>query len=657
MRGVRRLGLMGLLLIAAACSAERTPTRQFVLLAVDGLDPAVLSTLLAEDRLPHLAALARTSGVVRVTPTPGAESASAWASFVTGTGPGVHGVFDLVAPDPWNGRPRAATLEGRPSSRWFADLWREGAVYAPVRGGTPFWTTLGQAGVRSRVLFMPGTFPPEPVPSGSLVSGTPLPDWGGGWGAGYTWLASDVAPDQVGYTRYGGRRERLSFTRNVAHATIVGLRIPIRVDVPLTVAWSPEERSANIIIGDETVHLNEGQQSRWVVISAGLSPITRVQGMVRLHLVRAGQDVQVYVSPIQWHPAAPPSPMSSPSTAAAALFGRLGPFRTLAWPDAGWAFADGVLTEAAFIAAAEETFDDRAAALLNQAESGGWELLAVGIETLGTTSRLLWRGSGADDRAAGAGTHDAVVRAYERLDTLVGDLRARLPPEAAVAVVSAYGLARVRRVVDLNRWLTDHHWLAWRETPPPVTLAAMADPAAWPDHVDWSRTAARAMGAGHVYVNLRGREPWGVVQPGSAYDALLADLRRQLEALTDPATGARVAERVRTAKEVYSGPDLSRAPDLLVAFAEGFGGSWDTALGGAAPEVVAPNGERWRAAHAGLDERRVPGVWLSSVPVAADTIAVVDIAPTILAWFGHLAPPEIEGRAQLRAIASNTSRR
>jgi predicted AlkP superfamily phosphohydrolase/phosphomutase len=649
----------GLFLLVTACRPQPAPARQLVLLVVEGLDHSTVTRLIAAGRVPHLANLSQSSGVVQVISTPGAESASAAASLATGTNPGIHGVFDAIAPDPATGRPLAATLQLRPSARWFGSVWRGGAAYAPVRDGASFWTTLGDAGLTTQVLFIPGTFPPERVPAGTLVSGTPLPDWGGGWGTGYTWLASDVTPQEIGFTRYGGRVERLSFNRNIAHATLVGLRAPERVEIPLSVRWSPEERSANVTIGDQSVHLNEGQRSRWIPITARVSLVTRVEGLARIHLVKAGNDVQVYVSPIQWHPGNPPSAISSPPGAASTLLARLGPFRTLAWPEAAWPLADGRVTEDTFVLSQEETFDDRAAALLNQAESAGWSLLVGGIETLEATSRMPVR-SGAVSAITAQGTpgaDDAVTRAYARLDTLVGELRSRLPATADLAIVSPHGLAPARQVIDLNRWLADHGWLVWREPPAPVTLAALADPAAWTDTIDWAKTSVRNIGSGHLYVNLRGRDAQGVVEPGPTYDALVADLRDRLGSLVDPVSGERLVSRVRTAREAYAGPHTSQGPDLVVTFAPGARLSWDSMLGGTAASAVAPNTERWEAEHAAIDEARVPGVWMSSVPLGASTISIMDVAPTVLQYFGVSIPAGVEGRPQLRDIPSSTSRK
>lgn len=651
MRGVRSLCLAAALLAAMACApTPGTSTRRLVVLAVDGMDPEITERLIRQGRAPHLAELARTSGIARVTSTPGAEPASAWASLATGVNPGRHGVFDLITPDPVTGRPRAAALEPRASRRWFGRWWSGGTAYARVVDAEPFWVSLGRAGARARVLFVPGTFPPLPVPRGSLIAGTPLPDWGGGLGAGYTWLASDVPPSQVGPTRYGGRVERLAFSRGIARTTLVGLRAPARVDLPLTVTWNPEARSANVEIADGSVYLAEGQRSRWVEVSARVGALTRVRGLVQLYLAHAGTDVRLYVSPVQWHPASPPSPISAPASAAARLFDRLGAYRTLAWPEAGWALADGWLPDALFVAAQEETFADRAEALLNHVDAADWHLIVAGIETLDTTGRLMWRfidpAHAAHDRALAPSLADTIERMYLRLDELVGQVRERLPRGVDLMVVSPYGLYTARHVVDLNRWLTSEGLLAWHAPPPPVTLAALPDPSLWEDTVDWSRTTARAMGAGHIYVNLRGRDARGTVEPGAAYDAVIQRLREGLEGLTDPLSGRRVVSRVRQGRELFTGPHAAGAPDLVVTFAPGYRTSWDTLLGGAAAAAIDRNRERWSAEHASVDERTVPGVWLSSVPLSTAELSVLDVAPTILGYFGR-TDTEIEGASRL----------
>jgi predicted AlkP superfamily phosphohydrolase/phosphomutase len=645
--------------LVACAPSPVSGARRLVVVAVDALDPELIERLIGERRLPNLAALATASGVVRVTPTPGAESTSAWASLATGVNPGAHGLFDLVAPDAANGRPTAAPLVSRPSARFLNRWFVEGPAYAVVRGGEPVWSRLGRAGIATAAFFVPGTFPPEPIDGGALVSGWPLPDLAGRLG-GYSWLATDVDESRTGDTRFGGRVQRLSFARNVARVTIPGITSPVPIDLPVTITRNPEARSANVDIGGRTVYLAEGQQSRWVEVTISLNLLTRITGLAQLHLVKAGNDLQLFISSIQWHPHRPPSPISAPRDAAEILYERLGPYRTLGWSDLAWAVADGFASEAWLIETLQETFDDRAESLLNRVESRDWSVIVCGIETMAPLQQTLWRlidlGHPMYDAALAGRYGRAIDEGYDRLDRLVGDLRARLTPEDDLIVVSPFGLSTTRHVVDLNRWLTEEGLLVWRERARPVSLARLSRPDPSPDPVDWTKTAAHAMGFGQIFLNVAGRPQGGIVQPGAEQDALVDRLKVGLERLTDPLSGRRVVSRVRTAHEAYRGAYVPRAPDLVVSLSPGYRASWDSVLGGAAASVIAPNLEAWSADHASMDERAVPGVWLSSFPLDADAMSVLDVAPTLLGYFGQPAPSELDGTSRIPSASDQRPR-
>ena len=79
-----------------------------------------------------------------------------------------------------------------------------------IRGGTSFWVTAGAAGVRSSVLTVPVTYPPEDVPAGELLSGLPLPDIRGTMGT-FSYFATDLSRYEEGNTEFGGILKRLTF--------------------------------------------------------------------------------------------------------------------------------------------------------------------------------------------------------------------------------------------------------------------------------------------------------------------------------------------------------------------------------------------------------------------------------------------------------------
>jgi predicted AlkP superfamily phosphohydrolase/phosphomutase len=84
--------------------------------------------------------------------------------------------------------------------------------------------------------------------------------------------------------------------------------------------------------------------------------------------------------------------------------------------------------------------------------------------------------------------------------------------------------------------------------------------------VDWSRTRAYSYGRmlGSIYLNVKGREPQGVVEPGREYEATREEIVRALEGFHDPVSGQRITGRVGLREELYHGPHAAEAPDLVI---------------------------------------------------------------------------------------------
>jgi predicted AlkP superfamily phosphohydrolase/phosphomutase len=83
--------------------------------------------------------------------------------------------------------------------------------------------------------------------------------------------------------------------------------------------------------------------------------------------------------------------------------------------------------------------------------------------------------------------------------------------------------------------------------------------------VAWEKTRAYSLGAGgNIFINVKGREPAGTVEPGEKYDRLCQELIGGLMRLSDPETGAPVVEHVYRREELYHGPLLHQAPDLII---------------------------------------------------------------------------------------------
>jgi predicted AlkP superfamily phosphohydrolase/phosphomutase len=97
--------------------------------------------------------------------------------------------------------------------------------------------------------------------------------------------------------------------------------------------------------------------------------------------------------------------------------------------------------------------------------------------------------------------------------------------------------------------------------------------------------------------------------------------------------------------DIYSGPFVDNAAEIQVGLADGYRVSWQSTLGGSPPGIVYPNMKKWSGDHGSFDYKSTPGTLISSRPLAGTAAAsVMDIAPTVLKYFGLPIPGEIDGK-------------
>jgi predicted AlkP superfamily phosphohydrolase/phosphomutase len=151
------------------------------------------------------------------------------------------------------------------------------------------------------------------------------------------------------------------------------------------------------------------------------------------------------------------------------------------------------------------------------------------------------------------------------------------------------------------------------------------------------------MGLNGLYINIKGREKYGIVDSTEA-EALKEDLKAKLTGLTDPASGKVGITGVFICDNVYAGPYVENAPDLLVGYGDGYRASWDTVTGRVMGEVFEDNVKAWSGDHC-IDPRLVPGVLFCNHRFVEEKPAIVDVAPTILKLFGLKLPAHFDGKA------------
>jgi predicted AlkP superfamily phosphohydrolase/phosphomutase len=153
---------------------RKTDVSRVIILGLDGMDPRRLDRLMKEGRLPNFSKLAEAGCYSRIESTIPPISPCAWSSFMTGSNPGKHNIFDFLNRDLQSYLPELSSSSIRTDSKGRASI-------KLLRKSIPFWHILGEHGVFSTVLRVPITFPPEKF-RGLSLSGMCVPDMRGSQG-------------------------------------------------------------------------------------------------------------------------------------------------------------------------------------------------------------------------------------------------------------------------------------------------------------------------------------------------------------------------------------------------------------------------------------------------------------------------------------------
>src|SRR6188474_1661531 len=225
---------LAVLVIAAfslACSGSSRRgaskyTQKLVIIGFDGMDPILLKKWMDEGKLPNISALAKGGGMFPLQTTHSPESPTAWASFATGVNSGKHNIYDFLVRDTASYIPDLGMVTRTPPKFLFNYFPISKPKLTSIRGGTSFWVTAGKEGVRSDMLTVPVTFPPEDVANGHLLSGLPLPDIRGTMGT-FSYYSTDLSRYEEGNTEMGGILKRLVFEGDTAQSDLEGPPSPI----------------------------------------------------------------------------------------------------------------------------------------------------------------------------------------------------------------------------------------------------------------------------------------------------------------------------------------------------------------------------------------------------------------------------------------------
>jgi predicted AlkP superfamily phosphohydrolase/phosphomutase len=242
---------------------------------------------------------------------------------------------------------------------------------------------------------------------------------------------------------------------------------------------------------------------------------------------------------------------------------------------------------------------------------------------------------------AGSRYEHAVLDYHRHLDGLIAGLLESADEDTVVFVVSDHGAKRLDGGIRVNEWLRREGLLSTLAEPKEVCLPRDVG-------IDWSQTVAWGEGGyyARVFLNVRGREPKGVVAP-EEYESVRDDLARRLAAIPDEA-GRAIPTAVYKPEDLYEEVN-GVAPDLIVIFGDLLWRSVGTIGGEEGVQTFENDTGPDDANHAqdGLYIVAGPGVEARGRVDGR----LLDIAPTVLELLGIEPTPEMRGRSMLARLA------
>lgn len=633
---------MGLFLVGAG-AAVAEPGR-VIILGFDGADPVLATEMMDRGELPHLAKLRETGSFQPLGSSNPPQSPTAWSSFATSKGPLNHGIYDFLRRTPASYMPGVGF--GRTEA---AKLGADGSVATPPRyvsnrKGDSFWKIASDQGRKVKALVVPFAYPAEDLGQECLqLCGLDVPDIRGTQST-YFAIGEAFAKEEA---VAGGVRLPVQFVNNQATVLVPGLRVPggrELVRAPLGLQVDRAAKAVTITLDGQTATLREGEWSQWVEWRFTVTPKYTVQAVSRFHVMSAGDQVRLYMTCLQIHPKEPMMPIGSPGYSAA-LVGRYGLFKTIGWEFDTKALQQGDMTEEMFLEDVERTLAWTKRLTLDEIDAGGFDLLVSATTSTDRVSHMFW---GYRDPKHPLYTPElhakygmAVENSYKKMDEFVGEVVAKLKPDDLLMVMSDHGFHSFRTEFSVNTWLAQNGYLAIKGQADPAT--AFTD-TKYLEAFDWSKTRAYALGLGMIFLNLKGREGQGTVDPAAA-PALIEEIKGKLLALTDPQTGEKVFSAIYTNVDP-KGVAVEDAPDLQLGYAEGYQTAKASAAGAAPKDLFAPNRDKWSGEHASSDLAITPGILFSNQKLKAGA-TLVDLGVTALSSLGATVPADLEGKSLL----------
>jgi predicted AlkP superfamily phosphohydrolase/phosphomutase len=294
------------------------------------------------------------------------------------------------------------------------------------------------------------------------------------------------------------------------------------------------------------------------------------------------------------------------------------------------------------------------------------------------------------DEKADEKLKNAIPWVYKEIDKAIGDLMAWLGDDVSVVVMSDHGQGGINgKKVFLNRWLSSQGFLRFcnktaaprcrvlnnifrnsrvglidliRRNVPKAVRTAVVKRAPWLkdklvshgvfSNIDWEKTRAYSdEKRANIWINVRECQLKGVVTPGEEYENLRDEIIAKIGEMRDPETQEPIFSEIYKKEDLYWGPHLEKAPDILLTQGKrkysyvlqrsDKGGNTSLWIEDMSPEELR---KRTNANHREEGILIIKANNIKKMGRLSVSAHIMDVAPTILHMMGLPIPEEMDGK-------------
>lgn len=322
--------------------------------------------------------------------------------------------------------------------------------------------------------------------------------------------------------------------------------------------------------------------------------------------------------------------------------------------------------------------DKRGKIALYLMQSREWDFFSTVFTGTDRLQHALWHflfpTSGKNLSKSEVRIRERIIRYYQSVDDIIGRMVGAGGGEANFIIMSDHGFGPLKGKFYINKWLEDLGLISYdpikikkfrlkaKVAPSFRQIVRKADflnlrkrlmpkrrkapermgAYGFLDCVDWSKTVAYAASGTEqgIYINLAGREPYGIVKPGTDWGKARDLIIKCLWELQHPQTKEKIVSRIYKREDIYSGPYMNIAPDIIFLLKEG------EYVADVQPMDYLIEQISWKT---GTGTHRSKGIFIAygndiKDGLRLEGVRIIDLAPTILNMMNVPIPADMDGK-------------